>query len=318
MKLHQLQALVAIADRGSIRAAARQLDISQAAVTKALRELEGEQHLPLANRAASGITFTEYGHALLTHARLIVGQLERAQTELEQFRGAGTVRLCVGVTPWIITSDLLPEIVQRFRDRMPRVQLEIFEGLMGVSQMRLRDGEMDLAITPHLHGLVSPEFSSEVLLSYEMRVVVWRGHALQACTSIHDLLENDWAVNYAADGKDAFMQNLFWQHGASIDQSRIVRAHSLSLMQALLQHSKMISYCPAPMLATDPMRGDMVALPLREQFEAATLAIITRRGGTLSSAAQCFIDCLLFVIRRHARSASKKDRSLFDELKLRI
>lgn len=318
MKLHQLQALVAIADRGSIRAAARQLGLSQAAVTKALRELEAEQHLALAVRAASGITFTEYGQALLTHARLIVGQLQRAETEFAQFRGAGTVRLSVGVTPWIITTELLPEVVQRFRERMPSVQLEIFEGLMGISQMRLRDGDMDLAIAPHLHGLISPEFSSEVLLRYEMRVVVWRGHPLRACTSIHDLLENDWAVNYAADGRDAFMQNLFWQHGASIDQSRIVRAHSLALMQTLLQHSGMISYCPAPMLVSAPMRDDMVALSLREQFEPATLGIITRRGGTISSAAQCFIECLLFVIRRHARSASKNDRLLFDELKLQI
>ena len=40
MKLHQLQALIASAETGSIRAAARSLEISQAAVTKALRELE--------------------------------------------------------------------------------------------------------------------------------------------------------------------------------------------------------------------------------------------------------------------------------------
>lgn len=287
-------------------------------MTKALRELEGEQHLALAVRAVSGITFTDYGKALLTHARLIVGQLGRAEAELAQFRGAGTVRLCVGVTPWVITSDLLPEVVQRFRERMPNVQLEIFEGLMGISQMRLREGEMDLAITPHLHGLVSPEFSSEVLLSYGMRVVVWRGHPLQDCTTIHELLENDWAVNYAADGRDTFMHNLFWQHGARIDESRMVRAHSLSLMQALLQHAGMISFCPLPMLTSAPMKDDMVALPLKEQFEPATLAIITRRGGTISNAAQCFIDCLINVIYRHSRSSTKKDRLLFDALELRM
>lgn len=41
MKLHQLQALLALADEGGIRAAARALDLSQAAVTKALRESGG-------------------------------------------------------------------------------------------------------------------------------------------------------------------------------------------------------------------------------------------------------------------------------------
>lgn len=46
MKLHQLQALVAIADCGSIRAAARRMQVSQTAVTKALRELESQLQLP--------------------------------------------------------------------------------------------------------------------------------------------------------------------------------------------------------------------------------------------------------------------------------
>jgi molybdenum-dependent DNA-binding transcriptional regulator ModE len=53
MKLHQLQALIASAETGSIRAAARSLEISQAAVTKALRELETSQQLPLFTRTAS-------------------------------------------------------------------------------------------------------------------------------------------------------------------------------------------------------------------------------------------------------------------------
>ena len=42
MKLHQLQALIAVADGGGIRAAARGLGLSQAAITRALRELEVE------------------------------------------------------------------------------------------------------------------------------------------------------------------------------------------------------------------------------------------------------------------------------------
>lgn len=75
VKLHQLQALVASADAGGIRAAARALGISQAAVTRALRELETEQHLPLFVRTPSGLTFTEYGKALLIHARLVLKQL---------------------------------------------------------------------------------------------------------------------------------------------------------------------------------------------------------------------------------------------------
>ena len=51
MKLHQLEALVASADAGSIRGAARALGLSQAAITRALRELEANEQLPLLIRA---------------------------------------------------------------------------------------------------------------------------------------------------------------------------------------------------------------------------------------------------------------------------
>lgn len=48
------------------------------------------------------------------------------------------------------------------------------------------------------------------------------------------------------------------------------------------------------------------------------LGIVTRRSSTQSDAARCFIDCLLQVIRRHARSARKEDLALFRTLTLLI
>ena len=87
MKLHQLQALVSIADNGSIRAAARKLGVSQTAAAKAVRELESELQLPLLNRNASGVGLTRYGRSLLTHARQMLEQMGRAQQELAHLRG---------------------------------------------------------------------------------------------------------------------------------------------------------------------------------------------------------------------------------------
>ncbi len=202
VKLHQLQALVASADAGGIRAAARVLGISQAAVTRALRELETEQHLPLFVRTPSGLTFTEYGKALLIHARLVLKQLEHAQVELDHLRGQASGRLCIGVTPWVALT-FLSEAVQAFRERMPEVRLELFESLMAVAQPLLRDGSMDFAIGP-LHGAqAAQEFACEKLLDYDTAVLVRQGHPLAGCGSIHELLEQDWALNYTGDGHDA-------------------------------------------------------------------------------------------------------------------
>jgi DNA-binding MarR family transcriptional regulator len=64
MKLHQLRALVAIADTGSIRNAARATDLSPAAITKAIRELEEDLNVTLIIREATGVTLTEAGRAI--------------------------------------------------------------------------------------------------------------------------------------------------------------------------------------------------------------------------------------------------------------
>jgi DNA-binding transcriptional LysR family regulator len=317
MKLHQLQALIASAESGSIRAAARSLGISQAAVTRALRELETAQQLPLFVRTPSGLNFTEYGKVLLTHARLVLKQLEHAQAELDHLRGQAKGRLCVGITPWVALT-FLPDVVLAFRARMPQVKLELFESLMAVAQPLLRDGSMDFAIGQLHPAQATQEFACQTLLDYQTSVLVRQGHPRQGARSIHELLDQQWTLNYAPDGHDALMQELFWKHGAHLDEERIVRAHSLAILQMMVERADMCTWGPAILSTAPPFLGRLACVPLAEQFEPRQLSIVTRRSGALSNAAVCFTECLLEVIKRHARSAKKEDRQLFETLRLLV
>lgn len=317
MKLHQLRALVMIADCGSIRAAARQLDVSQTAVAKALRELEEQLQLPLLVRNASGVVLTQYGQSLLQHARQMLSQLERAQLELAHLSDQAQGQLRLGISPWM-GMTLLPEVVTLFRQRMPRVRLEIFEGLMAVTLPRLRDGTMEFAV-----GLVSsllprPEFVSEQIFSYQMAVVARRDHPRRDSRSIHELLDQDWVVNYPDASHEGLMTELFWQHGAQIDMQHIHRAHSPQLTLSLMEQTDMLSYFPEPMLTVPIYRERVARLALAESFATDVIGIVTPRNAQLGVAAQCFVDCLLQVIRRRARSARAEDVALFDTLELLI
>ena len=317
MKLHQLQALVASAETGSIRAAARSLGISQAAVTRSLRELETAQKLPLLIRKPSGLAFTEYGNALLTHARLVLNQLQHAENDLDQLRGRSEGRLCVAITPWIMLT-ILPETILEFRKRMPSIKLELYESLMALAQPLLREGNMDFVLG-YLHPDKTPtEFSCEAVLNYQTAVLVRRGHGRETCRSIHDLLDQDWALNYAPDGHDAIMNHLFWRFGAQIDEKQIVRANSSTMIQSLVEHADMCTWSPAAMSLVPAFRDKVSMVPLKETFGPRELSIITRRNSPRSGAALCFIECLLKVIRRHARSAKKEERQLFDTLQMLI
>jgi LysR family transcriptional regulator of abg operon len=317
MKLHQLEALVASADAGSIRGAARALGLSQAAITRALRELEANEQLPLLIRAPEGISFTEHGKVLLTHARLVLNQLEHAHSDMERQRGRGEGRLMVGVTPWI-TLTFLAETVQLFRKRMPDIRLELFEGLMAVAQPLLRDGSMDFALGQLQPGAGAQEFACEPLLTYQSSVMVREGHRRARARSIHELLDEDWVLNFPADGQTALIDYLFTRHGAQIDQRRIVRAQSVAMLQTMVEHADMCTWSPTILSHVPPFGGRLRPLALREQFEPRQLSVVTRRNVTLSHPALCFVECLYQVIRRHARSAKKDDLALFQTLTLLI
>lgn len=316
-KLHQLEALVASAETGSIRAAARSLRLSQAAVTRTLRDLESSLQLPLLIRTPNGLMFTEYGNELLVHARLVLNQLAKAQSELAQLHGQAEGRLCVGVTPWILQT-VLPEATLNFRRQMPGVRLELYESLMALAQPLLRDGKMDFVL-----GYLSPsktalEFTCEPILNYQTAVLVRRGHARQDCRSLHDLLDQDWVMNFAPDGREAMMEHLFWRFGASIDEKHIVRVHTSALIQTFVQHAEMCTWSPVAMSLVPAFRDTVVALNLEQTFEPQQLSIISRRSSPHSSAALCFIDCLINAMRRRARSSKKEEQQLFSTLEMLI
>ena len=82
-----LTLLAAIADAGSLSAAARASGLSQPALTKQLRKLEEAAGVALFERGVRGVQPTEYGSALLPRARIIRAQAEQGAEELAQLRG---------------------------------------------------------------------------------------------------------------------------------------------------------------------------------------------------------------------------------------
>src|SRR5690606_5127548 len=106
MKDHSLRALLAVAETGTIRAAARALNLSQAALTKSLRELETEVGAELLTRSYRGVRLTEAGRILHDRAKVSRQQLETAQAEIRALSGAESGRVAVGVTPMVALSVL--------------------------------------------------------------------------------------------------------------------------------------------------------------------------------------------------------------------
>lgn len=316
MKLHQLQALMAVADGGGIRAAARILGLSQAAVTRALRELEEEQGLALLVRHAGGARLTPAGKILLPHATQIASQLQRAQRELAQLRGQTPARLCVGVTPWL-GQTLLAATVRAFRQALPSVQLEIYEGLQAVSLPLLRSGLMHLALGPAT-TLPAQEFIHLPLARYRMKVLASHEHPRRQARSLGELLEDDWVMNFGHSGYAPVVHELFERHGFSIAAERIIGAQSSAMLSSLIVDAGLLGYSPEPMLLCAPLRDRTQTLDLVEPLADAEVSVIHLRDQALDTAALCFIQCLQDSLKACGRSRSAEHRQLAAMLELRF
>ena len=79
MKLHQLRALAAVSETGSMQEASRLLHVTQPALSKAIKELEASVGAALFVRTNKGVQLTPYGQRLVGHARLISENVRRAR-----------------------------------------------------------------------------------------------------------------------------------------------------------------------------------------------------------------------------------------------
>ena len=137
LRLHQLRALIGVVEHGSIRAAARQSHVSQAALTKALRQLEDDAGVPLLVRGSRGVALTEAGQRLASRARLITRQLELADDELKSAAGGQQGHVGIALTPFVTVANL-GHAFNWFRRRYPTAGARLAAMRNRMDQLRRR------------------------------------------------------------------------------------------------------------------------------------------------------------------------------------
>lgn len=300
MKINQLRYFVAVADCGSVRAAATALGVSAAAISQALRELETTLATPLLKREAHGTVPTHAGAQLLVHARLILGQVGRAEEELAQIRGRSGGALTIGVTPWIAQS-ILPHALARFHALRPGVHLDVTEAV-GATHKSLRDGTLDLVIAMSPPPSIATHFDARELFRCDLAVVGRLGHPFAACTSFQQLVDQDWVLTLRGESRDQPLIELLAPYDISPPPHRVHHARSALVAISMLEVGDMLTICPWPLLETPLLRGRVQALPIREQLPEMRTAIIVRGNDTLSALSQLFIDCFEEAARKCADS----------------
>ena len=176
MEIRQLKAFLAIAEAKTFTAGARRVNVTQAAISMQIRQLEEEVGLQLFTRTPRRVILTEAGEHLLERARKILREHDAAVAEIAEIAGSEHGRLRIGSASGTFAMNQLPVILQEIRRKYPNSELTVTAGTSSRLVDRILHGEIDTAfVSLPVDNLT---ISTESLFSDEIVAVAWPGHPL--------------------------------------------------------------------------------------------------------------------------------------------
>jgi DNA-binding transcriptional LysR family regulator len=288
MKLTHLRDITAVAERGSLRAAARHLGIAQPAITRSIREIERELGVVLFERRPKGIVLTPMGELFLKRAITMQGELRRAREEIEQVKGRATGQVSVALSTAAQIS-LFPNTLAPFRKQYPDVSLDIRDGLFPTIEAKLKAGTLDFYVGPLTERTPPKEFVVEKLFDNARVVLGRRGHPHAEVHSLKDLRDARWIGTSVTVERSAEFEPIFSHFGLP---QPVVDMHLSSTLAMIFAaaNSDLLIMVPEQWLAVSLVSEQLVKFELKEQLPAAPICIVTNARLPLTPAAQFFAD----------------------------
>lgn len=183
ISIKQVRYFIAAADAGQVSQAAIDLNVSQSAVTAAIKQLEVDLGVLLFKRLPTGVSLTAEGGRFLLHARNIMAAVNAAARAplSEDSALTGTVRIGVSYT---VAGYFLPRHYTRFWRSYPRICAELHELPRDDIEAGLKDGSLDLAVMLVSNLQDRKHLAHETLLRSRRRLWLPVEHPLLAAETV--------------------------------------------------------------------------------------------------------------------------------------
>ncbi len=145
LNLDQLRAFVEVVARGSFTAAAKELNLTQPAVTHQVQELEKRFNVALVERLGKRAHLTQAGEKLIEHARHLLDEDRRVRASMRRFVDGGVGRVRIG-TSMTMMMYALPPVLQKLKTAHPSLEISLKAGLTAGTLKFLKSNALDLGI----------------------------------------------------------------------------------------------------------------------------------------------------------------------------
>ena len=268
VKLEQYRIFKAIADTGNISRTAKQLYLSQSAVSQSLQQLESALGVRLFSRTARGVTLTAEGSVLYDYAAQALSLLEAGEERIAQSRELLKGELSIGVSSTLTKYYLLP-FLRDYHQQYPHIHVRILNGTSRRVLQLLGSGQVELAAAPDYPCDFDRVYTLQEISEFPLI-----------------LLEREASSR-------RFLEDCFLQRGLRLQPEIELASHNLLISLARIGLG--VAGVTEELSLSGLNRGVVRKLHLAEEIPSRRVVLCTRRNTPPSAAAGRFME----MIRAH-------------------
>jgi LysR family transcriptional regulator, low CO2-responsive transcriptional regulator len=299
----QLRAFAAVVRLGSVKAAAAELDVTEAAVSLHVGQLRKELGDQLFTRTSSGLAFTPGGLRLASRAVELLGLQDRTVLEVRT-AGVGRRMLRLG-TSSLFAEYAAPGLIGLFAERAADLDVELSIHRTSQFESLLMTRTVDATIGPRVSR---PEntVASTLFLNYQVVAVVSPDHPLlRATPSTAILRQQTWLLGPSAAEDAGVTTALLHRLGVPEDRQQIFQSHAAALDET--KRGRGISLTLSFAVAQDLAAGQLVQVAGRALTAQGSWHISTLGGGQATPSAE---EMTRFITTPRATQAMLRGRAV--------
>jgi len=282
MTLRHYQIFEAVCRNGSITRAAEELNMTQPAVSLAVRELETFYHARLFERMNRKIYLTEDGKVLLQYVGAILSQYRESLRVIREDDDSMECRIGVNVS---IGETRMAGIAAAVHRRYPSVRMRILIENTERIERSLRENALDLAIVDSLS--LDSSFQRQLLSKEVMEAVCSPDLHLPPRMSLAELAQQDLLLRESGSASRETVSMVFQQSGL-MARPAVESASSLALL-LLAEAGLGVSFLPPELTSRSISEGRLVHLEIEHACFERSYYLVYHRNKYLTEALQGII-----------------------------
>lgn len=274
MELRHLRYFAAVARELNFSRAAEVLRVAQPAVSRQVRQLEEELCVTLIERNSAHVQLTDAGREFLSHVDRLLAQLDIAVTAAQETDRGNQGRLVIS-NDWRLMVGVIPESVGVFRERYPRVAVDLVELTIGEQIGALREGRVHLGFLPRTLFVARDGLDTLFIVASDIVALVPPGHRLarRARIRLVDLKAETWLCiggSSAPSHRQSIIQTC---HLAGVTPKFGKAAHSIQSLFGLVASGYGITLLPRCVVSS----GDLQLRCISTDCEPVEILAVWRR-----------------------------------------